>query len=121
MADNIKIVGDVSNVRRLSRIKNEDLNLITTVPQNKIFGAKEDYIQYIVYDDQGEILYSLDNYTNYKLPSDSFLTADGGFPIIEINPVQDLEDIGYISGQFTTQYNFNKSVISGPTPILFID
>jgi hypothetical protein len=121
MADNIKIIGDVSNIRRLSRIKNEDLNLITTSLQNKTFGAKEDYIQYIVYDDQGEILYSIDNYSNYKLPTDFSLTPKGEYPIIEINPVKDLEDLGYISGQFTTQYNFNKSVISGPTPILFID
>jgi hypothetical protein len=121
MADNIKIIGDVSGTRRLSRIKNEDLNLITTTPQNKTFGAKEDYIQYIVYNDQGDILYSVDNYLNYKLPSDSFLTSEGEYPIIEINPVKDLENVGYISGQFTTQYNFNKSVISGPTPILFID
>jgi hypothetical protein len=121
MADNIKIIGDVSGIRRLSRIKNEDLNLIPTTPQNKTFGAKEDYIQYIVYDDQGEVLYSIDNYLNYKLPPNSSLTPEGTYPIIEINPVKDLEDIGYISGQFSTQYNFNKSVISGPTPILFID
>ncbi len=121
MADNIKIIGDVSSIRRLSRINDEDLNLIQTSPQNKTFGAKEDYIQYTIYDDQGEVLYSINDYSQYKLPTNSFLTPEGEYPVIEINPVKDLEDIGYISGQFTTQYNFNKSVISGPTPILFID
>lgn len=121
MADNIRIIGDISNTRRLSRIKNEDLNLIPTTPKYKTFGAKEDYIQYTIYDTQGEVLYSSDNYLNYKLPPNSSLTPEGEYPIIEINPVKDLEDIGYISGQFITQYNFNKSVISGPTPILFID
>lgn len=121
MADNIKIIGDVSSIRRLSRINDEDLNLIQTSPQNKTFGAKEDYIQYTIYDDQGEVLYSINDYSQYKLPTNSFLTPEGEYPVIEINPVKDLEDVGYISGQFTTQYNFNKSVISGPTPILFID
>jgi hypothetical protein len=121
MADNIKIIGDVSNIQRVSRISNEDLNLIPITLQNKSFGAKEDYIQYTVYDTQGNILYLLDNYKNYKLPSDYSLIPNGTYPIIEINPVQDLENIGYISGQFITQYNFNKSVISGSTPILFVD
>jgi hypothetical protein len=121
MADNIKIIGDIDNIQRLSRIKDEDLKLISTSPNYKVFGDKEDYIQYTIKDNQGEVLYSSDNYLKYKLPSDSSLTPDGKFPLIEIDPVQDLEDIGYISGQFITQYNFNKSVISGPTPILFID
>jgi hypothetical protein len=121
MADNIKIIGNVSNTRRLSRIKDEDLNLINLSTKYKTFGDDEDYIQYTIYDDQGEVLYSLDNYLNYKLPLNSSLTPEGNFPLIEINPVKDLEDAGYISGQFTTQYNFNKSIISGPTPILFID
>ena len=121
MADNIRIIGDVSNIQRISRISNEDLNLIPVTPQNKSFGAKEDYIEYTVYDTQGNILYLLDNYKNYKLPSDYSLIPNGTYPIIEINPVQDLENIGYISGQFITQYNFNKSVISGSTPILFVD
>ncbi len=118
MADNIKIIGDVSSIRRLSRINDEDLNLIQTSPQNKAFGAKEDYIPYTKYDDQGEVLYSINDYSQYKLPTNSFLTPEGEYPVIEINPVKDLEDIGYISGQFTTQYNFNKSVISGSIVVL---
>jgi hypothetical protein len=121
MADNIKIIGDISNIRRLSRIKDEDLKLIQTSSIYNVFKDKEDYIQYIVRNNQGEVLYSQDNYLSYKLPSNKSLTPSGEFPEIEINPSQDLENLGYISGEFITQYNFNKPVISGPNPILFID
>ena len=121
MADNIKIIGDVSNTQRLSRIKDQDLQLISPTPKYKTFGDKDDYIQYTVYDNQRTLLYSSNNYLKYKLPSNSTLTPEGNYPIIEINPVKDLEDVGYISGEFITQYNFNKSIISGPTPVLFID
>lgn len=121
MADNIKIIGDISNIRRLSRIKDEDLKLIQTSSIYNVFKAKEDYIQYIVRNNQGEVLYSQDNYLSYKLPSNKSLTPSGELPEIEINPTQDLENLGYISGEFITQYNFNKPVISGPNPILFIN
>ncbi len=120
MADNIKIIGEVNDTRRLSRIKDEDLKLISTTSQYKTFGAKDNYIQYIVRDNEGTILHLSDDYSKYKLPPNAVLTPEGNYPVIEINPVKDLEDIGFISGQFTTQYNFNKSVIAGPTPILFI-
>jgi CubicO group peptidase (beta-lactamase class C family) len=114
---------------RLKMKKSLVYEATTSIP-NRSFGFARDKNLKLYANDQsstsaikgdGGVYTSLDDYKKYKLPSDYPLVSDGTLPIIEINPVQDLEDLGYISGQFSTQYNFNKSVISGPTPILFID
>ena len=33
MADNIKIIGNINDIQRISRIKNEDQNLLNTQPE----------------------------------------------------------------------------------------
>jgi hypothetical protein len=148
MADNIKIVGSILNTSQVSRYETDDLRLITSLNIKKSFDPFNDYIEYYVYDITSNPLEDNYNYRSYKLPTDESLnpgvtpdlnttnqTATGAqvgsvsnlsttsstYPIIEIDPVQDLQNLGYSSGEFKVQYNIFKNKISSyPSAELFI-
>jgi hypothetical protein len=133
MANNIKIVGNILNSSTISRYSTQDTNLITSQKIQDDFGASDDYIEYYIYDVGGNLLDIDYNYNDFKLPFNSSLTplpntatsnttnsiptTDSGivsntnsqsgslYPIIEIDPVQDLQNTGYTSGEFNVQYN----------------
>jgi hypothetical protein len=120
MADNIKIIGDINNIQRINRLKPEDLNLLQSEVKNQTFGFENDYIEYFIYDTSGNLINNNYNYKDFKLPFNSYLTPGAKLPEIEIDPVQDLKNFGYISGEFITQYNFQTKKISSPEAELFI-
>jgi hypothetical protein len=148
MADNIKIVGSILDTTQVSRYDIDDLRLIASRKINKNFDPFKDYIEYHVYDIGDNLLENNYNYNSYKLPTDYSLnpgissslninntTATGAqvgtvsnlsntsssYPIIEIDPVQDLQNLGYTSGEFKVQYNIFKNKISKfPEAALFI-
>ena len=148
MADNIKIVGSILGTSQVSRYTTDDLRLITSLKINKSFSTFDDYIEYHVYDLSNQLIENNYNYRKYKLPANQPLnpgvtssfninntTATGAevgsvsnltttsstYPIIEIDPVQDLQDLGYSSGEFRVQYNVFKNKISKfPNAELFI-
>jgi hypothetical protein len=114
MANNIKIIGNVNNTSRISRIGDEDLNLLSPEIKNQYFGFKDDYIESFIYDTSNNLLVSNYNYKSFKLPANYGLDVNNTLPIIEIDPIQDLQNLGYISGEFLTQYHFQKRYISNP-------
>ena len=148
MANNIQIVGDILNSSTISRYSTQDTNLIASQEIQDDFGASNDYIEYYIYDIGGNLLNSTYNYSDFKLPSNSSLTPPPNsstsnttnsipstnvgivsntntqsgslYPIIEIDPVQDLQNNGYTSGEFTVRYNFFRNKISSPSADLFI-
>jgi hypothetical protein len=148
MADNIKIVGSILSTTQVSRYAIDDLRLIASQKIKKNFNSFEDYIEYYVYDIGDNLLDKSYNYLQYKLPSNASFTpgvlpnpnttnqSPSGnqvgsvsnlsttasyYPVIEIDPVQDLQDLGYSSGEFKVQYNIFKNKISGyPLAELFI-
>lgn len=120
MADNIKIIGNVNNIERVTRLKLEDINLLQPQIQNQTFGFDNDYIEYFIYDTGGNLIYSNYSYKDVKLPSNSYLNPSSTLPVIEIDPIQDLQNLGYISGEYITQYNFQTRKISNPSAELFI-
>jgi hypothetical protein len=121
MANNIRIIGNVNNTSRITRINDDDLNLLSPEVKNQYFGFENDYIELFVYDTSNNLLSTNYNYRSFKLPSNSGLTAENTLPIIEIDPVQDLQNLGYVSGEFSTQYHFQKRYLSNPDELeLFI-
>jgi len=139
MADNIKIVGNILSTTTVSRYSSQDTNLIASRKLQENFGGTNDYIEYYVYDIGGNLLSLNYNYLNYKLPTSigltpgvstlpntigSIQTTDVGidsilatttnplYPIIEIDPVKDLQDLGYSSGEFQVRYNLFQNKIS---------
>jgi hypothetical protein len=145
---NIQIVGDILNSSTISRYSTQDTNLIASQEIQDDFGASNDYIEYYIYDIGGNLLNSTYTYSDFKLPSNSNLaplpnnstsntinsipstdvgivsninTQSGSlYPIIEIDPVQDLQNNSYTSGEFTVIYNFFRNKISSPSADLFI-
>jgi hypothetical protein len=147
MADNIQIVGNILNSSTISRYSIQDTTLLTPIELEENFGNSNDYIEYYVYDAGGNLLNINYNYKDFKLPSsygltpsvttfpntfDSISTSNVGivsntniqtgslYPIIEIDPVKDLENFGYTSGEFKVQYNFFTNKISNTSAELFI-
>lgn len=148
MADNIKIVGSILDTTQVSRYDTDDLRLIASRKINKNFDPFKDYIEYHVYDIGDNLLENNYNYNSYKLPANQSLnpgvtsslninnqtatgaevgtvsnlsTTSSSYPIIEIDPVQDLQNLGYTSGEFKVQYNIFKNKISKyPEAALFI-
>ena len=147
MADNIQIVGNILNSSTISRYSNQDTNLLTSFQVQENFGNSGDYIEYYVYDAGKNLLNTSYNYQDYKLPpsygltpgyttypntNNSIPSSDVGivsntntqtgslYPIIEIDPIRDLENYGYTSGEFIVQYNFFNNKISSPAAELFI-
>lgn len=139
MADNIKIIGNITSETTVSRYNEEDSKLISSRTIQEDFGGKNDYIEYYTYDAGGNLLNTTYNYLNYKLPSSSSLTPgvntqpnitgniqteDIGvssvlvaqtsslYPIIEIDPITDLQKLGYSSGEFITRYNLFQNKLS---------
>jgi len=139
MADNIKIIGNIVNTTVINRYSEEDTNLLFPEKLQENFGGKDDYIEYYIYDIGGNLLRTNYNYLNYKLPpstgltpsvstppntTDNIQTTEVGitstlasptssiYPIIEIDPVQDLQNAEYSSGEFSVRYNLFQNILS---------
>jgi hypothetical protein len=142
MADNIKIIGTISNTSTVSRYDADDINLIPITTLKEYFGGTDNYIEYYIYDAGSNLLNINYNYLDYKLPTTTGLkpnivpapniagniqtdnvgivsTLDTGsgaiYPIIEIDPVTDVQSFGYSSGEFKVRYNLFQNKISNPT------
>jgi hypothetical protein len=139
MADNIQIVGNILSETTVTRYSVEDSNLISSKEVQENFGGTNYYIEYFVYDVGGNLLSSNYNYLDYKLPSNIGLTPGTStpsnttgniqtnnvgiistlstptsslFPVIEIDPIMDIQNIGYSSGEFKVRYNFFQNKLS---------
>lgn len=139
MADNIKIVGNILDTTLVSRYLDEDIRLIQSSKLQENFGGTGDYIEYYAYDAANNLLNTNYNYLSYKLPPSVGLTpttvpspniagniqtenvgiestlstpTSSLFPIIEIDPIKDLQDLGYSSGEFKVQYNLFQNKVS---------
>ena len=120
MADNIKIIGDINETERISRFDGKDIRLLNLSDITQYFGYKNDYIEFFVYDDSGVILELNYNYKDFKLPNNSYISPGTTLPLIEIDPINDLQISGYSSGTYKVQYNFFKKKISDFNRELFI-
>ena len=76
MANNIKIVGSITNSDTVSRYSDNDARLINSFSLQEEFGSPSDYIEYFLYDTSGNLLYSNYDYKNFKLPTTSRLTPN---------------------------------------------
>ena len=115
MAYNIKIVGNILDTQRVTRYDADDLNLLSPLLIKEDFGQQNDYIEYFTYDAGGNLLNINYNYRDFKLPNTSYVDpSSGSLPIIEIDPIKDLQNLGYSSGEFKVQYNFFNNRVSNP-------
>ena len=147
MADNIKIIGNIVSTSTTTRYSREDTNLISSTNIKENFGETGDYIEYYIYDNTGNLININDSYLSYKLPTDiaqtpgannfpnttgniqtdnvgivsTLTTSSALYPIIEIDPIADIQKSGYSSGEFRTIYNlFQNKISDSNTRALFV-
>jgi len=113
MADNIKIVGQVVNIERINRYTLQDEQLLLPIVQQETFGLPNDYVEYFLFDQGGNPLNSDYNYTSYRLPSNSAY-SQSLLPNLEIDPIQDIQNLGYESGEVVARYNFFRKLSGEP-------
>ncbi len=116
----IKIIGNIENTQQVSRFNVDDTDLLTPGNLNESFGVEGDYIELFLYDGANNLLDVNYNYRNFKLPSNSFLYQNSTLPIIEIDPVKDIQDFGYNDGAFYSQYSFFRRKFSDSQNDIFI-
>ncbi len=113
MADNIKIVGQIVETDRITRYTPQEEQLLNPIIQQETFGLPSDYIEYFIFDQGGNVLNSSYNYNSYKLPSNSAY-SQSLLPDIEIDPIKDIQDLGFESGEVVSRYNFFRKVSGEP-------
>jgi hypothetical protein len=118
---NIQIIGDIIQQTQLSRISVTDIGLLSSENISENFGLVNDYIEYHIIDSAGNLQSSNYNYQGFTLsPSVGINPINNGLPTIEIDPLNDIQSVGYNIGQFTTQYNFFRNKLSSTAAELFI-
>jgi len=147
MANNIQIVGNITNTNNVNRYSQDDISLIGIQNIQAYFDPNNDYIEYYIYDAGGNLLSINYDYKEYKLPTDSALTpsytpppnskdqitnsdlgavnpntSDTGssYTSVEIDPIKNLQQLGYNSGEFKVQYNFFKNRVGSPNNEYFL-
>jgi len=76
----------------ISSEKSLELDGVTTRLLNKRFGKPEDYIELHIYSNSEELLYSEDNFLDYKFPEN----IQGEFTFeLNMDPVKILQDRGF--------------------------
>ena len=113
MTDNIKIVGQILDTGIINRYPVQDQQLLVPSIQQETFGSSSDYIEYFVFDLGGNVLNSDYNYKSYKLPPNVGY-SQSLLPVLEIDPIQDIQNLGYESGEVTVRYNFFRKIASQP-------
>ena len=113
MATNIQIVGQILDTDIVNRYTPEDERLLIPTLIQETFGQSDDYIEYFIFDIGGNILNSDYNYRSYKLPSTSAY-SQSLLPNLQIDPIQDIQNLGYESGEVTARYNFFRKIASEP-------
>lgn len=91
----------------------QDTNLITKNVIETQFNPSTDYIEYFVYDVNGNILLDLtEGYTNYSILNNQ----------LSLDPVADLKSVGYEQGNYNVLYNFlQPKIASSPNNHYFIE
>jgi hypothetical protein len=117
----IRIVGEILNIQQVSRYENDDLRLIPSQLITEDFGDPGDYIEFVASDIGGNLLNINYNYSNFKSPNTSFTEPNGTLPVIEIDPILDIQNLGYSSGEFLLRYNiFTNKISDADTAGLFL-
>ena len=92
----------------ISSEKSLELDGVTTRLLNKRFGRPEDYIELHIYSNSEELLYSEDNFSDYKFPKN---ITEELTPELNMDPVKILQDRGFTSGKYRLSFNIQRKKI----------
>jgi len=99
----------------------KDESLIKSVITDRNYGLPDDYIEAHIYNINGDLLVSNYEFSNYFTSVDSQIKANDTVNELYINPVNDLDEAGFNTGNLKITYNFlRKYFSSSPSVNYFI-
>ena len=96
-----------------------DTNLIPSFEVNTSLSDSSS-IEFFVYDNNKNILYTEYNFTNYSVLNDGQSSGTNTLSQISFSPETDLSSLGFNQGEFITYYNFTNKKIGSPIELLYI-
>ena len=98
----------------------QDSNLISQFDVNSVLTGSS-YIEFFVYDNNKNLLYSTYNYNSYTVLNNGQSAANGNeVNNFDISPGNDVENQGFDQGEYLSYYNFLTKQIGDPNTNLFI-
>lgn len=88
----------------------DDVNLLGGNLILRQFGLSNDYIEQVLYDTAGNLIDINYNYVNQQIQQ-TLVSPENTTSEVVINPESDLQQLGYISGEFKLLYNFFRKKI----------
>jgi hypothetical protein len=90
----------------------KDNSLVISNFINSTFGDTTDYIEYFIYDENGQFLDINYDLKDYKPESDSVNPVTNTYSSLQLDPKKNLSDLGYDRGLLNIQYNFLKNLFN---------
>ena len=103
----------------LSKYDVIDESLIASKDFIRIFGLTEDYVEAHLYSNDGRLLDSNYNFTDYKIPGTLQGTAETTSDQLEFSPGVYIQDLGYIVGTYRIEFNVLRKKIFNTNEKLF--
>ena len=98
----------MAEVLDIAKDPNLIIDNLPTVTLNKRFGRAEDYIELHIYDGAENLLYSEDNFSEFRYPE---LLEGNLTPELNMDPGQILRDRGYTVGAYKLVFNIQRKKI----------
>jgi hypothetical protein len=107
--------------RSLTQYDTLDSSLVSSRDYIRQFGLPEDYVEYHIYTNGGSLLFSNNNYTDYKVPGDLQGSTNTYTEELQLFPESVVEQLGFTYGTFIVQFNIlRKKIVNVNDPVFFI-
>jgi len=107
--------------RSLTQYDTIDSSLVSSRDYIRQFGLPEDYVEYHIYTNGGSLLFSKNNYTDYKVPGDLQGSTNTYTEELQLFPESVVEQLGFTYGTFIVQFNIlRKKIVNVNDPVFFI-
>ena len=108
MADITYIVNQDSpeNIQGFEKYSEKDLGLVDSFQINSIFDPNKHFVETHILTLSDELLESIYDFTGYKLLSNAQSAGKEGASILTLDPVQDVKNLGYETGEVKLLYHF---------------
>lgn len=95
---------------QIDNLDNQDLSVVPTKTLIRKFGMAEDNVELLIYDLNGNLLLSQENFRGYR-PPEQISDPGGLYNEINIDYTQTLKDLGFTSGEYQLILGFYRKIV----------
>jgi len=95
---------------QINNLNSQDLSVVPTKTLIRKFGRPEDNVELFVYDLNGNLLLTRENFRGYK-PPEQLDDKNGLYNEINIDYTQTLKNLGFTSGQYKLELGFYRKLV----------